>query len=132
MPPKSRDSLITQLEDLLDAEHCYACESEGANTCDIVAAFQNGLPLWAGNLFIGSGGASKKFERLYARINPTDQELDEECRRLLKTSHIDCPACGAIVWDPLSHSRCSNCRSNVDFVETLWGLFSRVDGELYE
>nr|BFD64917.1 hypothetical protein BdHM001_35980 [Bdellovibrio sp. HM001] len=115
MKKPSYESLKQTLSELLENEH-GGCSD---NTCDIAKCMENGFYLWASHLFIGTGVASKEFEKTYALL-PKRFEQDAESERvefLATVESCECPNCGAVVYDPDScEYHCSNCGQRAVFL----------------
>jgi hypothetical protein len=105
-------ALRSKLRAALEAEHVERC---GSSSCDIQAAFDHELYLWAAHLLVNATDEGiEQTEELLGAIDPSEKDLDAERDYLVRSvRHATCPACNAVNWsrDHFVNAveRCSNC-----------------------
>ena len=102
-------SLRSELSDALEGDH-YNCSD---NCCDISAAMNEGLYLWAAHLLTGATECEAT-ERAYARYQRAQRPaafqraLEAERVALCALPHQECRSCNSIVWNGEDET-CGNC-----------------------
>lgn len=96
----TKESLLAELEALLQQEHIYGCDS---TSCNINSAFENGFMNHAVDIFADSGAASDEFLNLYGEYankfkNWTKLVMKESTRMCDDIDHTTCPDCNAVHW----------------------------------
>lgn len=95
---------LKPLRDALRSEHLYACTN---NTCDISAAYNAGLYLWAARLLTGATEAPET-EAALARLEEVEVATEKERGQM--TWGVACSACDAPIYvDDVDGVACGNC-----------------------
>ena len=98
--------MTNKLKEALYEEHCCLCLD---NTCDILAAYDAGLFLWAARLLIGATECPLT-EEAFVADSVDDSELNAERDMLLELPHFPCQSCKSIIWrDDEPGVICGNC-----------------------
>lgn len=105
---------LQALRDALETDHCYG---NCSNTCDIHAAFEEGLYLWAANLLIGATECDAT-EAAFNELEPTEEELEEERRFLIELPNVRCKVCGSHCYTDVAGDVCDNCNTALTCNET--------------
>lgn len=97
---------LEPLRDALRSEHLYACTN---NTCNISAAYNVGLYLWAARLLTGATEAPET-EAALARLEVTDEEMLAEASQM--GPGVPCAFCDAPLYvddNDVDGVACGNC-----------------------
>lgn len=102
-----------KLAETVRIEHYAECKTSNYTACDITAAYDNNLYLWAAYLLIGASECPKTEKALAKFYDIAGKELAEELIEadrveMLAVPHRECASCGSVTWGE-NEEYCGNC-----------------------
>jgi hypothetical protein len=99
--------LTARLAEALDEDH--HCDDV---SCDIRAAKDAGLYLWAGHILEGATecpATERAMGRFRARVKSYQRRLDAERDALCESTHYTCDSCNSVHWTDDQPEDCEQC-----------------------